>query len=105
MHKSQINSDKIIDSHDPEIFELETSAEGPKGSLPLTEEMLLNAPSGDIFAMSQNAGMGWNPEELNHKQFLIVSTQGGLRAGAPSHGQYSYVAAAAGRGAVLVRSR
>ena len=80
MHKSQINSDKIIDSHDPEIFELETSAEGPKGSLPLTEEMLLNAPSGDIFAMSQNAGMGWNPEELNQKQFLIVSTQGGLRA-------------------------
>ncbi len=80
MNKSQINFDKIIDSHDPEIFDLETSSDGPKGSLPLTEEMLLNAPSGDIFAMSQNAGMGWNPAELNQKQFLIVSTQGGLRA-------------------------
>ena len=80
MNKSQINFDKIIDSHDPEIFDLETSSNGPKGSLPLTEEMLLNAPSGDIFAMSQNAGMGWNPAELNRKQFLIVSTQGGLRA-------------------------
>ncbi|MAP86834.1 YjhG/YagF family D-xylonate dehydratase [Candidatus Poribacteria bacterium] len=80
MNKSQINFDKIIDSHDPEIFDLETSSNGPKGSLPLTEEMLLNAPSGDIFAMSQNAGMGWNPAELNQKQFLIVSTQGGLRA-------------------------
>ena len=80
MNKSQINFDEIIDSHDPEIFDLETSSDGPKGSLPLTEEMLLNAPSGDIFAMSQNAGMGWNPAELNQKQFLIVSTQGGLRA-------------------------
>ena len=80
MNKSQINFDEIIDSHDPEIFDLETSSNGPKGSLPLTEEMLLNAPSGDIFAMSQNAGMGWNPAELNQKQFLIVSTQGGLRA-------------------------
>jgi len=80
MNKSQINFDKIIDSHDPEIFDLETNSNGPKGSLPLTEEMLLNAPSGDIFAMSQNAGMGWNPAELNQKQFLIVSTQGGLRA-------------------------
>ncbi|MEC8894020.1 MAG: YjhG/YagF family D-xylonate dehydratase [Candidatus Poribacteria bacterium] len=80
MNKSQINFDKIIDSHDPEIFDLETSSNGPKGSLPLTEEMLLHAPSGDIFAMSQNAGMGWNPAELNQKQFLIVSTQGGLRA-------------------------
>ena len=39
MHKSQISSDEIADSHDPEIFDLETSAEGPKGSLPLTEEM------------------------------------------------------------------
>ncbi|MEE2617444.1 MAG: hypothetical protein VX677_02415, partial [Candidatus Poribacteria bacterium] len=67
MNKSQINFDEIIDSHDPEIFDLETSSDGPKGSLPLTEEMLLNAPSGDIFAMSQNAGMGWNPAELNQK--------------------------------------
>ena len=80
MDKPQINSKEIVDSNDPEIFDLETNSDGPEGSLPLTEEMLLNAPSGDIFAMSQNAGMGWNPAELNQKQFLIVSTQGGLRA-------------------------
>lgn len=80
MDKPQINSKDIVDSNDPEIFDLETNSDGPEGSLPLTEEMLLNAPSGDIFAMSQNAGMGWNPAELNQKQFLIVSTQGGLRA-------------------------
>ena len=80
MDKPQINSKEIVDSNDPEIFDLETNSDGPEGSLPLIEEMLLNAPSGDIFAMSQNAGMGWNPAELNQKQFLIVSTQGGLRA-------------------------
>jgi putative YjhG/YagF family dehydratase len=50
------------------------------GSLPLTEEALLNSPSGDLFGMTQNAGMGWNPAEAGRKQFLILSTQGGLRA-------------------------
>src|SRR5215475_14235511 len=42
--------------------------------------MLLNSPSGNLFAMSQNAGMGWNPSELGRKEFLILSTQGGIRA-------------------------
>src|SRR3954464_8818903 len=42
--------------------------------------MLLNQPSGDLFGLTQNAGMGWKPEELWRKQFLILSTQGGLRA-------------------------
>jgi putative YjhG/YagF family dehydratase len=46
----------------------------------LTEEMLLHSPSGNLFAKSQNAGMGWNPSELNRKEFLILSTQGGIRA-------------------------
>src|SRR5262245_53597754 len=42
--------------------------------------MLLRSPSGDLFGLSQNAGMGWNPAEVGRKQFLILSTQGGLRA-------------------------
>src|SRR5262245_27032567 len=63
-----------------EIYRVQTKASGPRGSLPLTEEMLLNKPSGDIFGLTQNAGMGWDPHELGRKQFLIVSTQGGLRA-------------------------
>ncbi|MCC2668837.1 MAG: dehydratase, partial [Armatimonadetes bacterium] len=49
-------------------------------SLPLTPDMLRNSPSGDIFGLTQNAGMGWAPEELDRKQFLILSTQGGIRA-------------------------
>jgi putative YjhG/YagF family dehydratase len=64
----------------PEIFQIQTKAAGPTGSLPLSEELLLNSPSGDIFGMTQNAGMGWNPAEAAGRQFLILSTQGGLRA-------------------------
>src|SRR5437667_4525000 len=41
---------------------------------------LLNQPSGNLFELTQNAGMGWNPEELGRKQFLILSTEGGMRA-------------------------
>src|SRR4051794_21192114 len=65
---------------DPAIYRVRTKAAGPGGALPLTPEMLMERPSGDIFGMTQNAGMGWNPAELNRKQFLILSTQGGLRA-------------------------
>ncbi|MGA2855085.1 MAG: YjhG/YagF family D-xylonate dehydratase, partial [Verrucomicrobiota bacterium] len=39
-----------------------------------------NSPSGDLFGLTQNAGMGWNPAEAGRNQFLILSTQGGLRA-------------------------
>lgn len=69
-----------IDSPDSSIYEIQTNAAGPAGSLPLDPEFLLNAPSGDIFGLSQNAGMGWDPKRLRHKEFLILSTQGGIRA-------------------------
>jgi putative YjhG/YagF family dehydratase len=63
-----------------DIFEIRTQGPGPTGKLPLTPEMLIDRPSGDIFGLTQNAGMGWNPSELGRKQFLILSTQGGMRA-------------------------
>ncbi len=63
----------------PDIFQIATRAEGPTGQLPLTEEMLLNRPSGDLFGLSQNAGMGWDPAQLNSDEYLILSTMGGLR--------------------------
>ena len=62
------------------LARLRTRGPGPAGKLPLTEAMLREAPSGDLFGMTQNAGMGWNPSELGRKQFLILSTQGGIRA-------------------------
>ena len=63
-----------------EIYHLSTKAPGPAGSLPITPEFLLNRPSGDLFGLTQNVGMGWNPEEVGRDQFLILSTQGGVRA-------------------------
>jgi putative YjhG/YagF family dehydratase len=65
---------------DPTIYELRTRAPGPAGSLPLTEDLLRTAPSGDLFGLTQNVGMGWEPARSNDRQFLILSTAGGLRA-------------------------
>ena len=60
-------------------WETPTHAAGPEGKLPFTAEMLVERPSGDIFGFSQNAGMGWRPSELLRKQFMVLSTTGGLR--------------------------
>src|SRR3989441_6999997 len=60
--------------------DVRSRAAGPEGALPLSAEMLLESPSGDLFGLSQDAGMGWKPEELGAKEFLILSTQGGIRA-------------------------
>lgn len=62
-----------------ELFEVETTAEGPSGLLPLTPEFLRDSPSGDVFGLSQNAGMGWDPAKTRRDPCLILSTQGGLR--------------------------
>jgi putative YjhG/YagF family dehydratase len=69
----------LLDSEDLSIFDLQTNAPGPAGTLPFSEKMLLESPSGDLFGMSQNAGMGWAPDQLLRKQFLILGTQGGIR--------------------------
>jgi putative YjhG/YagF family dehydratase len=79
-NEAMSSSPDIFDSASPDIFKIQTQSAGPAGSLPLTGEMLLNSPSGDLFGMTQNAGMGWNPAEAGRKQFLILSTQGGVRA-------------------------
>jgi putative YjhG/YagF family dehydratase len=65
---------------DPALYDVQTSAAGPAGSLPLTEDLLLHAPSGDVFGLTQDVGMGWSPAELNRPEFLLLSTSGGIRA-------------------------
>jgi putative YjhG/YagF family dehydratase len=42
--------------------------------------MLLTQPSGNLFGLSQDAGMGWEPARLLDPEFLILSTHGGMRA-------------------------
>jgi len=61
------------------LYQIQTHAAGPLGELPLTDQMLRQSPSGELFGLSQNVGMGWNPKQLMGKQFLLLSTQGGIR--------------------------
>lgn len=84
-NRSASNGHVPIDSGDDDLYEVTTHATGPIGVLPLDEDFLRDAPSGDIFGLSQNAGMGWQPRHLRRKEFLILSTQGGIRGedGAP----------------------
>ena len=72
--------DALVSPADEAIYDVRTRAAGPAGSLPLTEQMLLNWSSGDLFGLSQDAGMGWKAPELGRREFLILSTSGGLRA-------------------------
>src|SRR2546423_4859666 len=52
---------------------------GPAGRLPLTPDMLREEPSGNVFGLTQNVGMGWSATALEGPQYVIVSTHGGLR--------------------------
>ena len=69
-----------FDSDDPTLTDIRTRVPGPAGSLPFTAEMLRDRPSGDLFGWSQNAGMGWEPSAIGGREFLILSTHGGIRA-------------------------
>jgi xylonate dehydratase len=70
----------VLESADAGLLNVATHAAGPAGLLPLTAEMLLTEPSGNLFGLTQNAGMGWAPNRLLDPEFLILSTHGGLRA-------------------------
>src|ERR1700716_1367103 len=65
---------------DRAVVDAQTAGAAPSGRLPLTAEMLLERPSGDVFGLTQNAGMGWDPRELGRPQFLMLGTNGGIRA-------------------------
>ena len=75
----EIEFERIVDS-ERAVWSVETSGTGPAGRLPLTAEMLRERPSGDVFGLTQNAGMGWDPSELGRPQFLMLGTNGGIRA-------------------------
>ncbi len=70
----------LLEPSGQQILETATAGAGPQGELPLSPDMLLDRPSGDIFGMTQNAGMGWDPHQLLRDQFLILGNMGGIRA-------------------------
>jgi xylonate dehydratase len=75
-----ISLSSVLETGDPALHRVATHAPGPSGLLPISAEMLLTQPSGNLFGLSQNAGMGWEPTRLLDPEFLILSTHGGLRA-------------------------
>ena len=79
-HSNPIARADVFESDSAIFREAKTHARGPSGALPLTPEMLLTQPSGNLFGLSQNAGMGWEAARVLDPEFLILSTHGGVRA-------------------------
>ena len=75
---AEITLEQVLESPS-NVWNVATHARGPSGALPLTDEMLRHAPSGNLFGLTQDVGMGWDPALLNGPEFLILSTHGGLR--------------------------
>jgi putative YjhG/YagF family dehydratase len=69
-----------FDDEDERLYRVDTHAPGPTGRLPLDPDWLRDSPSGDVFGWTQDAAMGWNPVDLGKDEYLILSTQGGIRA-------------------------
>ncbi|MGG4147444.1 YjhG/YagF family D-xylonate dehydratase [Paenibacillus algorifonticola] len=69
----------VMGSDEADYFDVFTHAPGPSGKLPLTPELLLNEPSGNLFGWSQNVGMGWQADRLQGREVLILGTLGGIR--------------------------
>ena len=63
----------------PSAESLRTHAPGPAGKLPLSDEILRTWSSGDLFGLTQSVGMGLDPRRALGDQYLILSTQGGVR--------------------------
>jgi len=78
--KSSVTAAQVFESEASVFRETKTHAPGPEGTLPITPEMLLTQPSGNLFGLSQNTGMGWEAARLLDPEFLILSTHGGMRA-------------------------
>ena len=78
--KSPVTAAQVFESETSVFRETKTHAPGPEGVLPITAEMLLTQPSGNLFGLLQNAGMGWETAHLLDPEFLILSTHGGMRA-------------------------
>jgi len=70
----------VLETESLELGAVATHAPGPSGQLPITPEMLLTQPSGNLFGLSMNVGMGWDPGHVLGPEVLILSTHGGIRA-------------------------
>jgi xylonate dehydratase len=74
-----VSVEQVLGLSDEAIDASRLAGQGVAGRLPLTADLLQNEPSGNLFGLTQNVAMGWNPEEVGREHFCIVSTHGGLR--------------------------
>ena len=72
--------DAVLFPEDQSLYAVQTHAPGPSGQLPISADELRSIASGNLFALTQNIGMGWRAEHAARKSFLILSTSGGVRA-------------------------
>ena len=77
----------LFDSGDPSLYTFDVITDdgpgtgpGDEGRLPLEADRLASMSSGELFGWTQNVAMGLNPKRLASREFLILSTLGGLRA-------------------------
>ncbi|BEU88887.1 xylonate dehydratase YagF [Selenomonas sp. TAMA-11512] len=70
---------KLFENENPAHYQVDTHADGPKGVLPLSRDELATLPSGNIFGMTINAGMGWEASALSGDDVMLIGTNGGLR--------------------------
>ena len=69
-----------LEAEDLAVYEVQTHAPGPAGALPLDADYLRNVSSGDLFGLTEDAGMGWPAADLRRREFLILATVGGVRS-------------------------
>ena len=74
-----ISLDDILGNGNEAVYDVATCAAGPSGELPLAGEFLANAPSGDLFGLIHDVGLGWEPSQVGADAFLLLSHQGGIR--------------------------
>ena len=75
-----ISLHSVLETAGVPLDDVTTHAPGPSGKLALSADMLLDQPSGNLFGLSMNVGMGWSPDQLLGPEILLLSTHGGLRA-------------------------
>jgi putative YjhG/YagF family dehydratase len=74
-----IMDNEMNDRNSQDLYDVKTHAPGPSGRLPLNPDFLRDTASGNVFGWTQDAAMGWSPSDLGKDEYLILSTQGGIR--------------------------
>lgn len=80
MSTKRISNPISIEVADSHCYAVQSHAPGPQGALPLDADFLRTVPSGDLFGLTMDAGMGWQPDQLRRPEYLILGITGGMRA-------------------------